>query len=358
MIPVSPLLPAIFFRYSEIQDRIWSDEPELGDLEGLNCKFVSNEILRVISMRPFSIDRVTDLCLTIKRDDVIEEIFENSIFNCFAFAYRILDRGLLSIQSLKIHIRDEYLWFHEYYSSMHNQKGEFEEAIKFGCMRKSLFYALKFDDLELFEEFIRNPQFKLDSLIDRPILDWSKSCGKPTTQNISAFFGSIRCFKHIFLCNKIDLYESLLSSIYGGNMEVFHLHKSCQFSQETMMAAANSMRNDIFTWLLFDKGLRIYSKFETHNLKVFQFLISKFGCSAKISREIRFLLSLDYGFLPFLVNYGFDINSNEKEALIHEAIKNKDKNMYRYLIEYGADINIENNKVFLRSLGRIHSFYW
>ena len=106
---------------------------------------------------------------------------------------------------------------------------------------------------------------------------------------LSAFLGSVNCFKYILLNvdpieeQSTDYNKKLLkAAIAGGNIEIVRIilqHECVKLTEDELEAAAKYHRFDIFTWLLEFQGLEITEKVVNaiaryDNIRAFEYCIS------------------------------------------------------------------------------------
>ena len=75
----------------------------------------------------------------------------------------------------------------------------------------------------------------------------------PNLLNVSAFYGSINCFRYLILNGETINPLTFENSVCGGNLDIIHIHDSLQnqlsYSNEFLILAAKYRRNEIMDWI-------------------------------------------------------------------------------------------------------------
>lgn len=136
--------------------------------------------------------------------------------------------------------------------SIYFQKPRFNEEIY------NIIKLIKYDDVDSVQKitsqigFDKNMYINIDSL--KPFVHKDKYVHIPELRfiNISAFFGSVQCFKY-FILNGFELNKfSFICAIYGGEPEIIHSieHKGFSVKKEDLIYSIPNHHHDIFDWIV------------------------------------------------------------------------------------------------------------
>jgi hypothetical protein len=142
----------------------------------------------------------------------------------------------------------------------------FSEFTEYGYLKQSIVYYLKYHESVALQEIFN----RSDSEINLPY--YISPCDLPYSRKkfisqksdsmlgISAFYGSVLCFKFLFLNGgKID--ESVCShSVQGGNLEILKIcEKNIPSFTMCLSVAIEYHNNEIADWLLSNFSMVLYS---------------------------------------------------------------------------------------------------
>ena len=232
--------------------------------------FFVDEILSLIEIKPFSIDFYVDLIVYLYELKPNDNLFVNHLFQkliqssssnniCLLridFLKRLYNKNLIPLSKIltlfwdfnpisdRVHFISmgvfiqffrEFRNFQEmgpenriisipeiYNIIKKNEENNFQlldEYLQYGYIKNSIEYSIKYDNLELLQSLLSD-NFDFNQNINRSIFDYyiEKSI---SYFELSAFYGSINCFKYIFL--NLDFKNSYYLAdyaIFGGNIEI------------------------------------------------------------------------------------------------------------------------------------------
>ena len=202
------------------------------------------------------------------------------------------------------------------------------EMMKYGCLRDSLEFALKYDDVDLLKKIMHeDKQFDVnDTLTVFPLESSIVLRKSPTLIQYSAFFGSVNCFKHLF--------EN------GAN-----IHKNNYRDRTIADFAINGLNNEIMN-LVFNSGVdfstTLKAATEFRNYDAFDIIFSR---SDRTTQEFRNNLndalkecakSNNFRTLIYCVQNGCDIRTTYKDGLnlTHYSAMRGHCGLVSYLIHY------------------------
>lgn len=178
--------------------------------------------------------------------------------------------------------------------------------------------ALRYDDVDKFQSIIsvRNEKEKNTNFVPVNIFEEFVPNGETNYLNYSAAYGSIKCFKYLFLNHAELNNSSFYYAIYGGNIEIIKIIDQqnmlpCSKMSEAILCAVKKHKDDLFDWIF-------EQKYNGNNTIQLDILIE-----ASINGNIHSVASIiDKGF-DF-----FDLNENKCKSIIENASKN---GFYKFL---------------------------
>lgn len=132
----------------------------------------------------------------------------------------------------------------------------------FGCIgpqkyRPNFLPSILIDDVDSLQKLINNdPQFNIDkTLIDlkkNDVIDTSLIYTRDINLiQCSALFGSVKCFKYLFLNFEIEISGLAWYAVAGGNVEIIHICEQNNFNfRRTLNAAFTFHRTNIAEWII------------------------------------------------------------------------------------------------------------
>ena len=228
---------------------------------------------------------------------------------------------------------------------------------------------ISLDDVDSLQQILVHPDFSFDLRVDTSLL-----CGyellmkKPTLIQLSAFYGSLKCFKYLYL-NKAslsmnDLNEEMPNSIAsfaisGGNIEIVRIliSEKVDFSS-SLFTSVSFHRDDLFFWFIENDGIEkldvndklfegmslMHFAAESNNLSIAQFLIEsdiKIDFLSNYDEdniETPFNLACNYdcvGIVELICNHFFE--SIPREAVIKAlsvCIASNSADSFAFLINF------------------------
>jgi hypothetical protein len=200
-----------------------------------------------------------------------------------------------------------------------------EEIVEWGYERNSLGFFLKFNDFDNLQVQSTDPGFDYEQEIFISIYDNRRSwmLEKESLLSFSAFYGSVACFKFIFLNGSKVSRSVTKSSVKGGNHEILMIceQEHGDFTK-CLPIAVQYLRNNIADWLLM-------------NFKVSPF--SFIDC----------ILSVNFPCIFFLLSNGGDLNWRDSHGNTTLFISSVDGELElcKIFIELGADVKVGKNPV-------------
>jgi len=296
-----------------------------------------NTIIHAIGIRPLMIHKYVEICS--KYDyEYIKYILEHGITIIPAFIYFLFEKGLIPFDDIVETLIDKHelhpsIYFYDRIPdyqrfiadfSLNGDKkelalldktGELFELINYGFKQNSIEYSLKFDDIEKLEYIFSDPTINSNSKPEWSAFEWAFEPPELSVLSFSGFFGSIKCFKYLFLKGYTISNKVIDSIICGGSHEMFHIaNNTSLLSTESKIAALKFYRNDFVNWII-EFGIQ-EPVFNENNLMSVQSMIKN----------------------PCLIN-NKDPNGN---TILHYASQKGYLSLVKYLVINGADVNIYN----------------
>jgi len=256
------------------EECLFSDNNDIMNHDLINIEFMVDRILICPQIRPFMLERIVDLCYFHSNNlDFRNELLKNC-HKCPVLIFRLYKLGVFVINDLVTQICEAKfpilnLYFineskefstidlndkiFEGFSKTYLQIDRFKVLTEFGFLPSSIEYCLKYDDIDVF----RGLDTSSNVIINWSPFEWSY---KPTYLDIfsvSAYFGSIHCFKHLML-NGFEIDDrTKLSSICGGSFEIFHLCHKNNFCRENSINFASAFNRNVILEHLIENGADI-----------------------------------------------------------------------------------------------------
>lgn len=235
------------------------------------------------------------------------------------------------------------------------------DIIEYSYDHTSINYALKYDDIEMFQQLASVPGFDMEHTINIDLTEIKKpttATEKPlivTPLAFAAFYGSKKCFDYIAL-NGGSFTESVCEkAVMGGNIDII---RQCLtrcpegFEREAFMNAIIYNRNDIADFLLTNckcRGTNLKDCVYAMNIPACEYAVENgleldkvvYGTNPLVLSTER----LSYPMALFLLEKGADINYPLGEgkleiAPIHIVAGNGLTDIIKLFIERGADLNV------------------
>lgn len=147
-------------------------------------------------------------------------------------------------------------WASTFESYQANNWSLLKEIREYEYPRNSLYYAIKVDNVDMFQEISSDPQFQYDQTVPTSFFQITTLSHRPTLIQMAAVYGSIKCFKFLMLNgSKPELYSKppytlMQCAILGGNMEIIHILEQQKVDLSgSLHTAIQVHRNDIYHWL-------------------------------------------------------------------------------------------------------------
>ena len=213
-----------------------------------------------------------------------------------------------------------YFYYKKFNYLINNNIEKFEELINYGWAKGSIEYIIKYDEIELFKDFIlKNPLISKEKIIWSPF-ELKKKPINLDYYSLFGIFGSLNCFKYL-LINLSENFNFLkYDLISSGNLEMISLYKiePSQYISSLINSNYFKYENLIEYYLQYFNNLNelnVSEVFSTNNLK---FIFLKF-------------FKGDFNKIDF-----FDNTS------LHYSTEFNNTNLVKYLLENGANPNIED----------------
>jgi hypothetical protein len=192
--------------------------------------------------------------------------------------------------------------------------------------------AIRRDDVDFVQYNLSNMEFGFDVSVFEP--SWMLHTRKPTAIQLSAYFGSLKCFKFLLLnrantvfpCDDMSLAQF---AIAGGNTEIVRLieQSECDFAG-SLLTASLFHRYSIFEWLTTWVNPTI-SGDESGNTVPFISVVAD-----------------NVHALEYCRDHGIDLTATDDSQLnlLHTAVKFGSESSARFLVtETEIDCNARNN---------------
>jgi len=251
------------------------------------------------------------------------------------------------------------------------------ELIQYGWPRKSIGYAIKYDDVEKLKEIYEQPSFKHLPSIDWSTFEWAKDPNTTDFWAITAYFGSLKCFRYLLMNKKCPQGFTTSYAIMGGNLDIIRL---CEYPQmvysQYINVSIKCRMNDVFEWLLqnsndaiidpnlclIQRSLRMFLvsisypngiNFVSNNKsplfwagELFPFMVTYLirNGAKPIFTEADQIACVSNGFIDNLYYFqenihGYNIKTANGQTLLHLASQNGHLAVVRFLLRQGCNID-------------------
>ena len=302
-----------------------------GDIKGLisyhvnDITFFLKQIVLIPQIRPFSLDIIVEKCvnLCIDSDDFKNELLFNSIKECPMIARRLFDKSVYSRDDISYVLKRGNIYrsgilFYDIYPDLlvarhsfwirNEPKEVFYHYIKYGFRFDSIEYCLKYDDYDGFMTKVACINSINDVLLKWSEFEWSKHQIDLDMLSFSAYFGSIKCFKYLFIESKNDHVLATQCAICSGSydilhMSISHIPKNYNFGGLPL----EYCRYDLYKWLNHENVTDTCPVYF-----IIEYFIDKLDSCNQVFLNQCMVLSIQngcYSFFRFLVEKGACINT-------------------------------------------------
>jgi hypothetical protein len=172
-----------------------------------------------------------------------------------------------------------------------------KDVLQYGYREHSLGYILKYDDFDSLQSLSTQPNFDFDSSILISPCDLPSQVEEPKAAllAVSAFYGSINCFKFLYL-NDCAACRSVCSwGVKRGNLEILQIceHEHGDF-RDCLRPSIIYNQNEIADWLLNNFSVQNFTFkdcIESLNFTAFLFLLAN-GVEVNGFITVSFLLKI------------------------------------------------------------------
>jgi len=310
----------------EFQDKIFANQPDISLDYNVDPHFMIDSLIYFIRIRPFFLEKIVDFMSKIVHDSKISTIIlMKSVQFCPVLCYYLFKNGRYDLDTVRKQLKEarnyiSYLYFRDFLDDFDiltkpiikmdlKIPNSLEEVIKTGFEPNSLGYIIKYDDLDRLKCTFENPMIELESPIEWSVFEWSLVPEDLTPFSVSAFFGSLNCFKY-FLVSGCRVNNDIINSlIFSCQFDM--IHSFSQFiCEESLKYAIMYCRSELVDWMLEKYDL---SYVHEVNLRSILYCVEKGNG----------ILNAEYTNIPPL-HYALEMNH---EIVIH------------FLLENGADPN-------------------
>lgn len=190
------------------------------------------------------------------------------------------------------------------------------------CNHHRINLAIKDDNIDELQQIVAEQEFDLNQTSLPSIFELSSYCQtEPTLIQFAAFYGSVECFKYLYL-NGADIHKTdeekktaLHFAIAGGNFEIIRILHRAKFDLSNYAGVAVLYhRNEIFQWIndtfMIDvskldqqKELILESSCGSNNLEIFRFCMEK-GININKKNDLGIFVIMFFIGLHYVLQYG------------------------------------------------------
>jgi len=239
----------------EFENSLYGINPSYSMMDIYDIDFWVNRLVGLPALRPFSIEKVVQLCITYcENHDFGQLMLEKGITKCITLIHRLYKSGIYDINDILPYLyegdsyiicyyfRGEICNFNQFISekwkpynfddSFISNEAEIDDLLEYGFSPGTIEYCLKFDDISTFRSFL---PLKAENIRWSPF-EWAKRPDSIDLMSFSGCFGSINCFKHLLLNGYNIKHDVMLHVVQGGNLDMFRLsYKEYSDSEEFMI---------------------------------------------------------------------------------------------------------------------------
>jgi len=287
----------------EIQQCLYNNKLDLLPCFCSDYSVLIDEIVFAPSIRPFLINDIVDWC--VKHKDSFPDGFKCYLLkaglrNCPSLVRKLMQKGYFCADEILdrlsyIRIRGLCFYFFEIindyagfvknfrykYSKYGFESFPVEEEkesnsflLDYGFPKNSIEYALKYDDSSILNVYESDPSFSYSSNIKWSQFEWAFEPYSMDPLSVSAFFGSVKCFKRIMILSSATMASTMYCALCGGNIDIVSMISENHYIQkEAIDITIKYCQEVLFDWLCSNTTLSTICASESHCIKCYQFLI-------------------------------------------------------------------------------------
>jgi len=250
-------------------------------LEYGDIPFLCYEISYFVRIRPFLLKEISNVCVEILKKLNDHDTFKQRLMFCcfngsFCLIYQLYRQGIYRIDeiikgiefrpliSAAIYFARDIPDFLEYASRLDNYLkwasfmpelfGDnyqlLDEYIECHWKKNTIGYSLKYDDLNMFQQFQIIPGFSWENEIEWSQFEPTLIPKSRSPLSVSALFSAVKVFRFALLNGAKVNIEVLKSSLHGGNYDIIHFSENLSSSISLLLFEAGKFwRNDLFDWI-------------------------------------------------------------------------------------------------------------
>jgi len=333
-------------------------------------------IMNLISVRTFWIDRIVSLCSKLCFNEGFKgEFLKIALFQCPMIIYRLLIDGVYTLDMIMKELENTGCLFSslyfcdytenplEYLNTKHydrfllitmipqlieNNFFLLKEVRINGFPKSSIEYCLKFDCLDIFLEFTQNAGFNPNDRIDWSYFEWTKKPINLSYIHIAAYFGSLSIMKRLISLGSAFNSNVMSCAAFSGKSEFFYLLEQPNFDYiQCANQAIVAYRKNIFDWSISHSANHFDVNAAHCGIRFILFLIQHGRTFLDYEFLFEAISNNNYSLVSYFLKNGVSANTYSEHGMsfLHTASDCGYTSIVKLLLECGADVNIlDNNK--------------
>ena len=279
-------------QYLQFQNSLYSGdylEKEIILFDGFS---MANEIAEAVQIRPLEIERLANLCeKLIKIDEprysfrkclisiglkkspkLIHILFLKGVYEMAEVVPILEGIGLvLPVCYFFEHICDFFVFIKGFddiskcrkrvFDLCESDKSGLFSLFKYGCFISTVEYCIKYDIHELFVELSNQPSFGMNTPYKWEPFEWSRKPNNMSYLSLSAWFGSIQCFRLLLIHGCQIERTTIQSAVFGGNLDILSISiNKLGIAYDCLIESSEYVRFQTFDW--------VFEQFPIYNEKM------------------------------------------------------------------------------------------
>ena len=226
----------------DFQRSVFDENPIISYTNIPEKEFLAMTLIHASKIRPFSLLKIVDQCIVLCESiDFKSYLLFRGILDQPVLIHRLFKRGIFSDYEIFQALRSKYrhlsfLYFKEdikmidqydfspILRTRHRKlvSLNLNEAIEYGFEKDSIEYSIKYDDASHLLVLMNDPLFNLNTRFKWCPFEWSYAPNSMKLIDVSAYYGSINCFKQLLLLGSQISIQTINCVYSSGVFDLIH----------------------------------------------------------------------------------------------------------------------------------------
>jgi len=362
-----------FEPYIQFQESLFGSHPVFQKVDNIEIPIVVDTIVQLVKKRPLKINEIAQLaCKYGENEDFRKRIIKKTLKKCPVLTSEMIRLcphwiSFINHRLNKIQKFFPCLYFFENIPDLISNWNQFDQYEKFisyyndgsiflwkknGFLQDSIEYCIKYDDLLGLNRICSNAGFSLNGKVVWSPFEWSEKPKSLSFLSVTAFYGSLQCFKQFLVLGCSIDQTSAVSSFCGANHDIIHICFPFIFS----FADVLEVSLEFFHW---EEYQYLYNQHPSiHHMINNKFFISIVHAMDNNFKTMSFNETnppthdaSKKGSVSLLKGYADHcISLSEHDSLLmtplHYAVKHCHLDVCSFLVKFGVPINAKNGLEF------------